>query len=106
MLLSVTTQEADVPLHPPDQPAKVEPAAGVAVNVTWVPTLNDELQAVPQLIPDGLLPTEPDPVPARETVNVAVGATAVLKFADTEVSLFRVMVHVFVPVQAPLQPVN
>jgi len=34
--LSVTPQ-FHVPVHGPDQPAKVEPAAGVAVKVTAVP---------------------------------------------------------------------
>jgi hypothetical protein len=37
-LLSVTVQVA-VPLHPPpDQPLKLEPDPGAAVNVTTVPT--------------------------------------------------------------------
>ena len=35
--LMVTEQEAPVPVHAPVQPLKVEPAAGVAVNVTAVP---------------------------------------------------------------------
>ena len=35
--LMVTEQEAAVPVHAPVQPLKVEPAAGVAVNVTAVP---------------------------------------------------------------------
>ena len=34
--LMVTEQEAAVPVHAPLQPLKVEPAAGVAVNVTAV----------------------------------------------------------------------
>ena len=33
-----TAQVMAVPVHAPLQPAKVEPAAGVAVNVTVVPT--------------------------------------------------------------------
>ena len=33
----VTEQEAAVPVHAPLQPLKVEPAAGVAVNVTAMP---------------------------------------------------------------------
>ena len=35
--LMVTEQEVAVPVHTPLQPLKVEPAAGVAVNVTVVP---------------------------------------------------------------------
>ena len=35
--LMVTEQEAAVPVHAPLQPLKVEPAAGVAVNVTAMP---------------------------------------------------------------------
>ena len=34
--LMVTEQEAEGPVHAPLQPLKVEPAAGVAVNVTAV----------------------------------------------------------------------
>ncbi len=35
----VTVQTVDVPEHPPDHPAKVEPASAVAVKVTTVPAL-------------------------------------------------------------------
>ena len=35
--LMVTEQEVAVPVHAPLQPLKVEPAAGVAVNVTAMP---------------------------------------------------------------------
>ena len=68
---------------PPDQPAKVEPAAGPAVSVTAVPCANCELQVAPQLIPDGELVTVPEPVPALLTVRVCGGAA--VKFALTEV---------------------
>jgi hypothetical protein len=47
------------PLHP----AKVVPAAGVAVSVTSVPLLNEAEQVPPQLIPAGLLVTVPLPLP-------------------------------------------
>jgi hypothetical protein len=53
-----------VPLHPPN----VEPTAGVAVNVTRVPLLNDAEQVPPQLMPAGLLVTVPFPVPLLVTV--------------------------------------
>ena len=48
--LIVTTHEP-VPLHAPDQPAKVELAARVAVSVTEVPSAYGSLQSEPQEIP-------------------------------------------------------
>lgn len=54
---------------PPFQPAKDEFAAAVAVSVTCVPVAKLALQVGLQLIPEGLLETEPVPVPARLTVN-------------------------------------
>jgi hypothetical protein len=56
----------------PDQPANVEPDAGAAVNVTVLPLLSVFEQVLPQLIPVGLLVTEPLPVPARVTVSIYV----------------------------------
>src|SRR5207302_572276 len=46
---------------------KIDPAAGVAVSVTLVPTLYGFEQSVPQLIPAGLELTLPAPAPARTT---------------------------------------
>src|SRR6266581_4777681 len=67
---SVTVQ-APVPEQPPPlQPVKVEPAAGVAVNVTAVPLVKLAAQVAPQLIPAGALVTVPLPVPAGVTVKV------------------------------------
>jgi len=51
----VTEQGEEVPVHPPDHPAKVELASGVAVRVTTVPAL--------KVVPAGLLVTVPVPVP-------------------------------------------
>ena len=56
----------------PVQPANVDPETGVAVNVTTCPVANAPLQVVPQLIPAGLLVTEPVPVPALLIVSVFV----------------------------------
>jgi hypothetical protein len=57
----------------PPHPAKVEPLAGVSVNVTVVPLLKvaeqPVLDPVVQLIPAGLLVTVPLPVPAVVTVS-------------------------------------
>jgi hypothetical protein len=55
LLFMVTEQGDEVPVHPPDHPAKVELASGVAVRVTPVPAL--------KVVPAGLLVTVPVPVP-------------------------------------------
>jgi hypothetical protein len=61
----------------PDQPAKVESAAGLAVITTEVPLLYVAEQVVPQLIPAGALVTVPLPVPAFTTVSETVGTFTV-----------------------------
>jgi hypothetical protein len=62
-----------VPEQPaPLQPVKAEPAAGVAVNVTTVPALNDAEHVAPQVIPAGELVTDPEPEPVFVTVSVCV----------------------------------
>jgi hypothetical protein len=57
------------PLHAPPKPAKLNPEAAVAVNVTDVPEAKLALQVEGQLTPAGLLITVP--VPVTETVNCA-----------------------------------
>ena len=71
--LMVTTQ-LPVPVHPPSQPAKVEPAFAAAVRVTTVPEANLCVQEDPHEIPKGLLLTVPPPVPALTTVR-SLGVT-------------------------------
>ena len=61
MLAFIVTAPVVQPV--PLQPAKVEPAAGVAVKLTIVPLLYDAEQLLPQLMPVGLLVTVPLPVP-------------------------------------------
>jgi hypothetical protein len=61
--------QVPVPLHPPDQPANVEPALGVAVRVTAVPLAKFALHVAPQLIPAGLLVMVPLPEPALWTLS-------------------------------------
>jgi hypothetical protein len=65
------TEHVPTPLHPPPlQPVKVEPASGVAVNVTVVPEVKLAEQVAPQLlIPAGELLTLPVPVPDSATVR-------------------------------------
>ena len=100
----IVTVQVPVPEQPPPlQPVNVEPAAGVAVNVTTAPLVNDAEQVVPQLIAAGVLVTVPVPLPPLVTVS-AKGCRP--KFAVTEVAAFIVTAHVPVPVHAPLQPVN
>ena len=88
-LTSVVSEHWTVPVQAPDQPAKVEPAAGVAVRVTGVPLLKLDEQTAPQLIPAGLLVTVPLPVPALVTVSdfcvgggVLVKVSVTVRFAD------------------------
>src|SRR5437879_2421541 len=57
---------------PPDQPVKIEPAAGVAVRTTGTGWANVSAQVVPQSIPGGFEVTTPDPLPLVEIVNVLV----------------------------------
>ena len=86
-----------VPLHPPN----VDPAAGVAVNVTEVPLGKVRLQVAPQSIPAGLLVTVPSPTPFLFTVRV--NALGVAKLAVTVWSAFITTIHESVPLHpAPL----
>jgi hypothetical protein len=65
----VVTAHVPVPRQPaPLHPVNVDPEAGAAVRVT-VPLANVAEQAVPQLIPAGLLVTLPvhDPLPVTES---------------------------------------
>lgn len=64
MQLALTPEQA------PDQPAKLLPAAGVAVSVTLVPLGKLALHVVPQLMPEGLERTVPVPLPDLLTLSV------------------------------------
>jgi len=66
----IVRTQVPVPEQSPDQPAKVEPAAADAVNVTTVPELNAAEQVVPQSMPAGTLVTVPEPVPDLEIERV------------------------------------
>ena len=70
LLASIVTIQLPVPEQAPDQPAKVEPEAGLAVKVTEVPEVYDSEQSEPQLMPAGLEVTVPEPKPDLVTVRV------------------------------------
>ena len=63
------TVHTPVPWQAPDHPAKKKFAAGDAVSVTWVPLEKLALQALPQLMPLGLLLTVPPPPPPAWTLS-------------------------------------
>jgi len=71
----ILTVQAFFPEQSPCQPEKLEPAPALAVSFTE--TLEEKLaeQVVPQLTPDGLLVTVPEPLPAL-AVTSAFGALA------------------------------
>jgi hypothetical protein len=97
---SVSTQPS-MPLHPPpDQPANVELAAAAAVKVICVPVSKLAAQVGPQLIPDGLLVTVPDPPPVRATDSILVLWLS-LNVAFTLSAALIVTTHVPVPLHPP-----
>jgi hypothetical protein len=97
------TVQAPVPAQAPLQPVKVEPVAGVAVRVRFVPEVKLALQVLPQSIPVGLEVTAPVPVPLFATVRVKLCRVNV---AVTLLAASIGTLHVPVPEQAPLQPVK
>jgi len=93
----VTGMVLPEPETSPDQPTKVLPAAGVAVNVTTVP-----LAYVAAL---GLLVNVPEPLPAVPTLRVYIGMTS--NVAVTEVFFMIVTGMVLAePETSPDQPAN
>ena len=70
LALSVTVQVPVPEQPPPDQPANLEPAFGVAVKVIEEPPPNDAPQVEPQLMPDGLEVNVPAPKPDLVTLRV------------------------------------
>jgi len=100
----IVTVHVPVPVQPPLQPANVEPAAGVAVNVTAVPLANAAEQVAPHEMPVGALVTVPVPAPALVMASVK-GCRA--NVAVTDWAALIVTVQVPVPVQPPpLQPLK
>ena len=91
-------------MHAPVQPVKTEAGPGVASRLTDVPEPKDATQAfVGQLMPAGMLTTEPVPVPDSVTPTGINRA----KFATMALSEFISTAQVFVPEHcAALQPAN
>jgi len=83
----MVTLQLPVPEQAPLQPANVDPAPAVSVRVTTVPLLKLALQVLGQLMPLGLLLTEPVPVPATETERVSTVAVVTVTVTMLEVEL-------------------
>ena len=66
--------EQALPLHP----TNVLPAAGVAVNVTMEPGVNDSVHVLPQLSEPPDLVTVPDPLPTLAIESNPTGAAVKL----------------------------
>ena len=104
--LMLTVQDP-APLQAPLQPAKVEPASGMASRVTLAPLVKLALQIVPQLMPAGLEATIPVPVPFFVTLSEwTLGSATGANVAVTARTVLIATVQFPVPVQAPLQPVK
>jgi hypothetical protein len=99
----VTVQVPVVPVQAPLQPLKPLPGNGVAVKVTLVPPENAAPQVMPQLMPAGLLVTEPVPVPDLLTVSTEGPSR---KLAVTLLAALIVTTQLTFPLQAPLQPLK
>src|SRR5262245_11311357 len=65
----IVTAQVPVPVQPPLQPVKVEPAAGVAVRVTTVPVVKEVEHVAPHVMPAGALVMVPLPAPVLLTVS-------------------------------------
>jgi len=99
----IVVSQIAVPVQPPpDQPVKVEPAAGVAVSVTMDPKLKAAAHVAPQSMPAGTEATVPVPLPARVTTSELSSAND----AVTSMSAVIVTLHGPVPMQSPDQPMK
>jgi hypothetical protein len=94
--VQVPAPEQPAPLHPEN----VELAAGAAVRETCVPRAKLAVQVDPQLMPAGVLVTDPEPVPLSWTLSAGVAAN----LAVTMLLAVRVTVQDAMPEQAPPQP--
>jgi hypothetical protein len=81
------TLHVPIPVQAPDQPVKIDPSPGVAVNVTEVPVGYSDTQLDPQSIPAGTLATVPQPAPWFETESVFGRSESSVKVAVTVVGM-------------------
>lgn len=97
----VTVHDVEMPEHPPLQPAKTQPAAGVAVSTTAVSLVNVAAHWAPHAMPEGLEATEPPPDLVTASVQIRVNEAVTVRAAvmDTVHSGER-------PLQSPLHPAN
>src|SRR3954463_4367320 len=64
----IVTMQSPVPVQPaPDQPVRSPLAAVVAVGVTTGPNANSCVPVAPHVMPAGVEPTDPPPVPFSAT---------------------------------------
>jgi hypothetical protein len=98
----IVTVQLPVPLQAPPQPAKLQPAEGVAVRLTCVPGAKLALHVAPQLTPDGELVTVP--LPVSLTVSVKEDGELCENVAETPWFMVIGTVQPPVPLQAPPQP--
>jgi hypothetical protein len=97
----LTAQVVEVPEQAPPQPVKVLPVVALAVRVTFVSAAYFSVQSVAQLMPVGLLVTEPFPI------LVTFKSNSDLKVAVTVFATVMLTVQVVeVPEQTPPQPVK
>src|ERR1700730_4066017 len=101
-LVIVKVQDV-VPLHAPAQPAKYDPAAATAVNVTMLPSAKVSQQLAPQSMPAGSEVTRPPPVPVSVTWSACCCGGMRTKVAKTCVSDDMTTLHRVAPVHAPPQ---
>jgi len=98
----IVSVQGPVPEQAPDQPAKDDPAEGVAVSVTAVPCVKACAQVKPQLIPAGLELIVPLPLPAFARASVL----SLSNVAVAVWSAFIERVQLPLPEQSPDQPVK
>jgi hypothetical protein len=103
MSLLIVTEPVVQPV--PLQPAKVDPAAALAVKMTTVPLLKVPEQVLPQFMPIGELVTVPVPVPALTSERVKLSAGWRSKVAIQDL-LALIVTEPSVQSASPLQPAN
>lgn len=100
--MSIVTTQLPVPEQGPYHPENWYPLPAVAVKLTLVPLLYEWLQLEPQLIPEGELVTEPEPV--TDTVREYSPGLTGAKLAVTERLAVIVKVQAPLPKEAQLPP--